>query len=188
MEENEDNEVVLSLAIDTADPSAIQKSKLIGDIQKSFQVPSCTRDKKTKELLSFARFISLSSKELERFPTSYSFVLEDIPSISIHNELAALQLVRDASFLVLSGFETTESEDTALLEKDLSMNIRNAVLMRRGEKQVCQSFIDLADKAIPLFGLNLKEFDDLHLHRSDSRLGFYAMDVVRPLIRRSGII
>ena len=45
----------------------------------------------------------------------------------------------------LKGFDTTLEQDNKILEEGkLTMNVRNCVLMRRGEKEVLHAWIDLA--------------------------------------------
>lgn len=55
---------------------------------------------------------------------------------------------------VLDGFDTTLDQDNALLDDpSLAVNLRNAILMRRGEKQVAHFYRELALEAIRVLSL-----------------------------------
>lgn len=192
LEENEDNEVVLRLGLSQSDPCYSQKLRLIGydstSSLREFQIPANTDDRKDKELFSYGRFIVANEMELNRFPSSYIFAVDDIQPINIRNEIAMLNLIKKAAQDCLNGFDCSIEEDDELLKQtNLTQNIRNAILMRKGEKKVAQFFIDLANIAIPLLQLTWSEF----LASSDPyRYGSgpfdnYIQDVVRQLVRLS---
>src|SRR6185369_8543058 len=77
-----------------------------------------------------------------------------VAPISARNEAAALRAIAAGCATALGRFETTIEEDDALLRSpDLGQNARNCVVMRRGEKQVLESWQELARAALPLLRL-----------------------------------
>jgi histone-lysine N-methyltransferase SETD3 len=190
LEENEDNEVVLRLGLSPDDSSFQQKLRLLGyDASSSlreFQIPASTDDRKDKELMSYGRFVAATTEEMNRFPSHYSFMVDDIQPINKRNEIAMLKLIKKAAQDCLDGFDCSVEEDNELLKRtDLTFNIRNCILMRRGEKQVAQFFIDLADAAIPLLEMNWQEFlVACEPYRSGhGRFDNYVQETVRQLVR-----
>jgi len=95
--------------------------------------------------------------------------LKKIDPVSIRNECAILQVVAKACEETLKGFDTTLEEDYKLLEdpdKKLTMNLRNCLIMRRGEKEILHGYIDLAKhvKAVEQKNLRqLKKYLDKHV-------------------------
>ena len=189
LEENEDNETLLEFEVDYNDELYAQKIRLLGNDSKGskryFPVSTFTRDRKIKEMFSFCRFACASSADLERFPSSYSFMLEDISPINISNEIQTLQMIKRSAQLTLERFDCSIAEDNILLaSSNLTMNQRNCVLMRRGEKQVCEYFTGLADACIPLLSL---QWVDYQLSSSAVRIAHpefdaYITDTVRHLV------
>jgi len=192
LEENEDNEAVFTLDIPEADPLYHNKLALLGrntsGVSREFQVPANPRDSKFKEMISFARFAVANEKEMQRFPSSYSFVLEDIDAISIRNEIDALRMIKESAQKTLEAFETTVEEDARLLQDPtLTMNIRNCILMRKGEKEVALFFKMLAEQCQPLLNMSWNEFQLTSQKYSNGGdlIETYISDVVRPLLRLS---
>jgi hypothetical protein len=74
-----------------------------------------------------------------------------------------------------------------LAEGNLTFNIRNAVLMRRGEKQVAQYFIELADEMLELFDMDWKDFKKYatKCQQGKGRFDNYVLSVVLPLVKAS---
>ncbi len=80
------------------------------------------------------------------------------------NEVACLRALRDAALVSLAQFETTIEQDDALLaaaETDPThacrdSNIRNCVVVRRGEKQVLQWFVQLHDTCVPYLQMSYR--------------------------------
>lgn len=75
------------------------------------------------------------------------------------SELQVLHAIKAAAEQTLQGFDTTVAEDDQLLQDPLlSFNIRNAVLMRRGEKQVCLVYLDFVRTMLELLECPWKVF------------------------------
>jgi len=82
-----------------------------------------------------------------------------IDPISIRNEAAIMRIIAKEAQNVLEGFETTLEEDTKMLSENLTMNIRNCVLMRRGEKEILHAYIDLAERINKVEQYDLKTLE-----------------------------
>jgi hypothetical protein len=68
-----------------------------------------------------------------------------IPPISRRTESMALAALADACERALGAFDTTVADDEALLlEAGLCANLRNAIIMRRGEKKVLHGYLQIA--------------------------------------------
>jgi len=109
--------------------------------------------KKTVEMFSFVRLALSRDNEIKVLSNvALGHVkIDNIPPFSVENEIRTLDAVRASALRCLSGFDTSSAEDEKLLKtEELPFNIRNAILMRRGEKIVCHYFIDLADTMIPV--------------------------------------
>lgn len=58
----------------------------------------------------------------------------------------------------LELYQTTLAEDKELLtSKDLTLNHRNCLLLRSGEKEILHFFLEMSDKMIKLIKLNRRE-------------------------------
>ena len=149
---NEDNQVAvffqLPRPIDEADQTELMsyqlKAKLIGPNMRRFQIPFEHKEKVTRRCVSFLRVAYADIEEL--VPLTKLESLEKIDPISIKNEALVMGALARQAEKVLAGFPTTLEEDNALLsssDSKLTMNVRFCVLMRRGEKEVLQAYIDL---------------------------------------------
>jgi len=73
LEENEDNEVVIRVALPKDDPHYSLKIRYLGGREASanreFQIPSNYKEKKTRELFSFLRFVHAREEEVLALPT-----------------------------------------------------------------------------------------------------------------------
>jgi histone-lysine N-methyltransferase SETD3 len=191
LEENEDNEAVFRLSLSESDPCFTQKTRLLGynpEICREFQIPANVDDRKDREFFSFGRFVVATEEEMRKFPAHFSFMADDIGPINKRNELAMLVLIKKAAHSCLSGFDCSIEKDNELLKRtDLTFNIRNCILMRRGEKQVAKFFIDLVDTAIPLLQMSWNEFSlaSEQYRNGNGPYDSYVTDVIRPLIRMS---
>ncbi len=125
--------------------------------------------------------------------------------ISPTNEIAVLTALREAAAHSLSLFTTTMEEDNALLaacdssnpapsvgstayEMKRDSNLRNCVVVRRGEKQVLHWYIDLADRCIPLLKLSYGSLGR-HACYHEVAKGLtpadeYILNVVFPIVKR----
>jgi hypothetical protein len=70
---------------------------------------------------------------------------------------------------------------------NLTFNQRNCVIVRRGEKQVLQYYIDLADHCMPYFDMpwsTLKKMaQKMENAKVEGRFDCYMLNVVAPLVK-----
>jgi histone-lysine N-methyltransferase SETD3 len=162
LEDNEDNEATIRVGLPSSDPHYSMKLRMLGgrehSAKREFQIPATFGHKKVKELLSFMRFINAVDAELMMLSAGENFKLDEIGPISIRNEKKVLEDIRKASTDAYNAFSDSLEHDNKMLAEEIKdWNIRNCVVMRRGEKQVLRWFIDLADKALPLLDMPWKD-------------------------------
>ncbi|CEO98985.1 SET domain-containing protein [Plasmodiophora brassicae] len=195
LEDNEDNEAIVRLACDMADPALTRKLEVLGEgsdaeVERSFSVPamicSCPQ---TDELVSFLRLSCATDEELDEFAIHTAANVKRIGPISCRNEIAALRMLKEACLKSLAAFETSlEEDDEELASSDLTNNIRNAIVMRRGEKRVLHFFIEFVDDMVPL--LSLPKSDMRWIFKSCQRREYagtfdlYITSVVEPLVEK----
>lgn len=79
----------------------------------------------------------------------------DIPPINIENETSVLKFIQIKSKEYLSKYCTTIEEDIELLNSiEINQNIRNAVMMRLGEKRILDFFLNLSTYSLTLLEIN----------------------------------
>jgi len=205
LEDNDDNEVVIRVALPKNDPHFAMKIQMLGGREASgnreFQVPANYREKKTKELFSFLRFVHARDEELMTLPPDglkakkaeddYEDreAIDEIEPMSIRNEIGVLKQLKFACEAVMAGFETTlEWDEEYLKTPDLDWNIRNCLVMRMGEKRVLKFFMDLADKAIPLLQTPWKDMKKIAAKcaQGTTPFDFYVSAVVTTLVKKQG--
>lgn len=108
----------------------------------------------------------------------------NVKPYNIQNECAAWQLLKDAAIEAAGRYPQTLEEDVELLKsEDLTMNQRNCVLFRLGEKELFRFLVDCADLMQTLLKQPLKEARATaaafkHFHVCDS----YVKNAIYPLI------
>jgi len=154
LENNEaDNQAVMWFTLPPADPHYQTKVRLLGGPNRSgvasgspkrCQVPIDYNEDVTKECFSFLRFVHAKDSELMILSAVEKFDVKKIEPLSLRNELEVIADLSIAASNSLSQFDCDEEQDTRLLaDPKLTTNIRNAILMRRGEKQVLAYYRDL---------------------------------------------
>jgi histone-lysine N-methyltransferase SETD3 len=157
-----DDEVELRLALRRDAPHAADKARelrRIGGPENEYRITNKLRHDDTLRVLSFLRTAAAEDKELLRAAQKLA-AGEPVPPLSMRNEARALALLDSACAEALSKFDSPgESEDEALLAQgDLPLNLRHAVLVRRGEKRLLHGLRKLAAHAIPLLRLPKRAF------------------------------
>lgn len=195
LDDNEDNEAVVRLGLPETDPHYAMKIRFLGgrevNAKREFQIPESYREKKTKEMFSFLRFIHAKDSELMLLGQSDGFKLDDIEPISLRNETLVLQHLKEESERMLARFESSYEDDVKLVAsgtlKEFS-NERNCVIMRLGEKRVLNSFVELADKCIPFLKLAWKDLKKIaaKCNQGTTSFDFYVTSVVTPLVKKGG--
>ena len=159
VENNEADEVPMEIKMDETDPLYSVKYKLLGNCsEKTIRVAEDLNEKNMTHFFSFLRFIHVkgdamtlyklkfeenNSKKKDEDNEDDSFQCSDIPFISIENEKAVLNHIKNQCAIQLKKYPTTYEEDIKILDtqKDLSYNLRNCVIMRSGEKHVMIYYI-----------------------------------------------
>jgi histone-lysine N-methyltransferase SETD3 len=168
LEENSaDNQAVMWFTLPTSDAHYSMKVRLLGTSKigvtpnqpKRFQIPMDYSEDVTKECFSFLRFVHAKDSELMLLSSNEKFDVKKIEPISVRNELEVINDLAIAAQTSLSQFDTSIEQDNAILaDPTITSNIRNAVLMRRGEKQVLEYYADLANEIRPLFDMQWSQF------------------------------
>ena len=160
-------------------------------VKKDFQIPMQYKEKKVKAAFSFLRVIHAQGNEFLIISSADGLRLEDIPPLSIRNEKSTITSLAAAATKSINKFETTLEYDNEILKDErLLLHRRNSVLMRRGEKQVLQFYIDLKEICLPLFAMKFKDLKiklrtEKELFKdNDSALMQYINYVVVPLVQR----
>lgn len=194
LDENEDNEAVIRVGLPEDDPHYAMKIRFLGgnpvSAKREFQIPGSYREKKTKELFSFLRFVHAKDSELMLLGQSDGFKLDDIEPISLRNESKVLEHLAKESSRMLARFDTSYDDDCKLIESgDLPQfsNQRNCVIMRTGEKRVLDGFVKLAEKCIPFLKLPWKDLKKVAAKCSHGTTpyDFYVTAVVTPLVKKA---
>ena len=163
-------------------------------VKRDFQIPMQYKEKKVKECFSFLRVLHAQGNEFLVISSADGLKPDDIPPLSIRNETSVLTSLAVSATRSLKKFRTTLAQDNALLA-DLKRyprfsNDRNAVLMRRGEKEVLTHYIQLRKICMHLFRLKYKDLR-IKLRREkvfrdqDSPLMLYINTVVVPIVQRT---
>ena len=180
LEDNEDNQIAVYLGLPRDDPHYAMKCRYLGGPRagaqlQRFQIPVDYKEKATKEAFSFLRFAHAKDSELLLLSSEEKELnVKDIAPLSIRNELSVVKHLARVCAACLREFDSTVEEDERLLREDggrrLSMNERNAVLMRKGEKEVGLYYVELEREVDKLVAMPWKDFKRACLAAADSQL------------------
>jgi len=166
LEQNEDNQAVIQYVLPKEDPQFVIKAKLLNinaaGASKRFQIPFEHKEKVTRRCMTYLRIAHATLEELLPLVKKGSFekILAEPGPVSARNETEVIKTVAEMAKHSLSLFSTSLADDNKMLadpEKKLTMNIRNCLLMRRGEKEVLQAYVDLAEHVSKVSQMDLKE-------------------------------
>jgi histone-lysine N-methyltransferase SETD3 len=160
LDKNEDNQVAMffKLPQDPADPAYMLKAELVGRHTRRFQIPFEHKERVTRKCVSFLRICFATPDELVPLAQLESRI--KIPPINIRNEAQVYYEIARVAEQTLKGFATSLEEDNKLLQdkkSDLTMNVRNCIIMRRGEKEVLHAYINLARIIRDVEDMNLRQ-------------------------------
>eukprot|EP00501_MAST-03F_sp_TOSAG23-6_P001880 GSMAST32.ASY1.ANO1.1958.1 assembled CDS len=148
------NELDITLSLDETDPLFDKRSYYVNK-SRGYRVTMNHVHRGTQDAMAYLRVAVATSDELTSFSRGFQHSV-----ISAQNELAALLLMAQFSTEVLSGYPKTMSEDNAALADDgldPFCNKRHAIIVVRGEKQICHFYIKLAQAASQLLKLPTME-------------------------------
>lgn len=187
-------QAVMWFTLPSSDPNYALKLRLLSSAKlvisvpntpKRFQIPMDYAEDVVKECFSFLRFVHAKDSELMLLSSNDKFDIKKIEPISIRNEMECIQDLAIAAQTSLSQFDSTIEDDNRLLaDPTLSSNIRNAVLMRRGEKQVLHYYAELAGAVKPLVDMPWRDFKKLMAKaKTAGKFDAYINSVIVPLIK-----
>jgi len=193
-----DNDACFRVSLPTDDPQYRMKLRYLHNSPtREFQVPPTysedvsvlSENMKPRNMFSFFRFIHARGKELMLLSSSDGYQVKDIKPISVRNEIAVLQHIKQVAIRKLADFPEPLRVDHALLKanKFMDMNHRNCVMMRSGEKETLAWYIDLADRAIPYLQMNWMQLKKAaaKCYQNKSRFNFYITEVVVDLVKNN---
>jgi histone-lysine N-methyltransferase SETD3 len=153
LESNPDNVTELQLPDLSPDHPCFEHAKGFGTVRdgmRVFLVRAAYDHADTAILFSYLRLSALNDASRVSLDNSGSGVAT-VGAISVENEQAALTRLAQACRQRMEQFDTSIEQDQALLgDKCFPLKLRNAVLVRHGEKVVLKYFLDLAEAAMPV--------------------------------------
>lgn len=174
LEAGADDEVELHFALPRGDSGPGAKAAILdrlGGPESGYRVTNKLRHDDTERTFTFLRAACASGSELAK---AARLVEADkpVPALSARTEIAALALLDRACAEALGGFDSPGDEDDAamLARADLSINVRNAVLVRRGEKRLLRALRSLSAAATPLLRLPKRDFFAAAVHHKGESL------------------
>jgi histone-lysine N-methyltransferase SETD3 len=155
---NEADEATLCLP---PPPAGHQHYRLMGEIvepsaDRDYRYTVTVTDQPPEGMLSYLRLHNLVARETITVTREGG---TSVVAVNRRNEAAALGFLREACRASLAAFETTIAEDESLLrDPGLTINARNAVIVRRGEKRVLHHYLQMAETVMPLLSLPSNQF------------------------------
>ena len=192
LDDNEDNQIAVWVGLQRDDAHYAMKCRYMGGPRagaqlQRFQIPVDYKEKAAKECFSFLRFAHAKDSELLLLSSEEKEVnVKDIAPLSIRNELSVVRHIARAVESALREFDSSVEEDEALLRKSsLSMNERNAILMRKGEKEVGRYYVELEREMDKLVSMPWKDFKRTAQKAYSGRGKFdaYVTGIVVPLLK-----
>jgi len=192
LEYNEENCGQIPISIPTTDPHYALKIRFLGGYASSarrrFQIPIQYSEKETREAFSFVRFAYANEAEILGLGKEEDFKVDEIEPISVRNEVLTLRAIAAAAVQEAKGFDTSIEEDTALLRdpaRNFSSNVRNCIILRRGEKEVLKYYAEMAEKCIPILEMKWADLEPQQNRYHNGRRNYddYVSSVIIPLVK-----
>jgi histone-lysine N-methyltransferase SETD3 len=191
-ENNEQDEVFLSLGLPEGTALASGKQKLLGlsspTARQPFKVPLQYEHASTQRMFSFLRVACAAPLELPRLAPRLLSGLGSIKPLGVANEERVLRALGAACEARLAAFDTSLEEDERLLrEGTLSLNARSCVLMRREEKRMLHAWLELTRTGLSLLRMPRAELERLAALPASPWGPFdrYVREAVLELVRRA---
>ncbi len=174
-----------------------RKKRLLNN--RLFRMCEVTRDydsDSTREAFGYMRVAYANPDQIARMDGDNAgrpINLKAVPALSLANEAQLLMQLADKCQKYLHGFDSTEKADWDVLDSDrpaysvLPYNTRTCIEIRLGEKQVCQHYLKLAEKALPMIERKLTnpqalaEIQSLDLNDLSPDINFYLNHILLPL-------
>lgn len=148
-EDNAHDEVLLLFGIPDGDPFSAEKQRFLGLTSRfehrSFKLLLTPDVQVMAELFSYLRIIHAEAEELATLSEAPDPLTRARTPLSERNEAKLLPALVAACEARLDRYPTSLEEDERILrEETLSLNARNCVLLRRGEKRLLLSYVERA--------------------------------------------
>lgn len=144
------NELELNLKLDEKDALFEKRSYYVSK-QRTYRGTMNHEDRGTSDTLAYLRVAAANEEELSTFSRGFQHSV-----ISADNESRALLLLAKFATEKLNNYPTTIEQDNKELEDDKLdpfCNRRHAIIVVRGEKEICHFFIALAQAATAVLKL-----------------------------------
>jgi len=130
LDNNDFDQVQLNVQVSEDDPFASVKRKILDQsgfgADRSFMI---SKQGLSAELLAAMRIQALKPSEFDSYTKAFR------GPVTLRNELEVYRTLMLACQSLIKRYKTTMQQDAELLKGDLSQNMRNAVTLRKGEKE-----------------------------------------------------
>lgn len=185
--------IMLSLRSPADDKHREAKVRLLNgsSTSRGVRISTWYEHESTQEAFSFLRFSFAQNREVMLLPVlgdDYDLGKKPIKPISWVNEVLVLEELARLMVAQLARYPSTLEEDIAVLEAGtypFQSNRRNAIVIIKGEKEVCHHYIALAETAVRLFHMDYSEAKKViaKSHKTRSDINDYIAAVVVPLLK-----
>ena len=166
IENNEDDEVKVTLNLDNNDSNYKDKVKILGNSTKKFTLVRNCRNDQSILFFSWIRIMEYTGDVKGISPHS---------PIMLKNEINMLKKVKQIMKDYLKNYKTSlEKEEKYLMDNrnNMSFNEYNCCIMRIGEMRIFKYFEDLGQKCEELFNKGKKEIDKVLYNKNKEYEGF----------------
>lgn len=130
LDNNEFDQVQLNVQVSEDDPFKSVKQKILDQAgfgaDRSFMI---TKQGLSAELLAAMRIQALKPSEFDSYAKAFK------GPVTLRNELEVYRTLMLACQSLVKRYKTTMQQDAELLKGELSANMRNAITLRKGEKE-----------------------------------------------------
>ncbi len=184
-----DDEAEVTLTLPKGAPRCAEKAtalRHIGSTDGHYRISNRLRHDDTLRTFTFVRAAAATAAETTNVLNLLSRD-QPITPISPRSEACALALLDRACRESLSAFESphAEEDDILLSTEKMPVNVRNAVLVRRGEKRLLHAYRKLCSESIDLLLMPRKRFFTEAVHyQGDKLITSYLLDTALALAPR----
>jgi len=131
LDNNDFDQVQLNVQVSEDDPFASVKRKILEQAgygpDRAYLI---TKQGLSKDLIAAMRIQALKPSEFDQYTRAF----ENRP-VTLRNELEVYRTLILACQNLLKRYKTTLQQDAELLQTEVSLNVRNAITLRKGEKE-----------------------------------------------------
>ncbi|EGR34646.1 SET domain protein [Ichthyophthirius multifiliis] len=157
---------------------------------KIFRIQENYQETNVIEFMGYIRFIlirdqqkllllsNLQEQQQENNDSKF-YKPKKTPPISIQNEIDMWNKINQVCQNQMQLYKTNIEEDNQLLQdNNLTLNQRNCVLLRLGEKDILRFYIEMSQKMITLLKLNRKEIKKVYIQGQYIKYNSYINKVI----------